>query len=187
MMRITLAAVLLACPIAGVAGPIEDKALVCAGCHGLSGLPKDKTIPILWGQNAAYLYLQLRDFEKGERANDPMSPIAHDLVKDDALELAEYFAAKEWPRTNAPTAASAPLAAAAIAVNKPVACAACHMDQFQGDSTVPRLAGQQRDYLVKTLMDFRSRARANNPAMSEFMSSLTSEQIQAIASYLAAL
>ena len=52
---------------------------------------------------------------------------------------------------------------------------------------LPRLAGQQRDYLVKTLMDFRSRARANNPAMSEFMSSLTSEQIQAIASYLAAL
>ena len=76
MMRIALAAVLLACPIAGVAGPIEDKALVCAGCHGLSGLPKDKSIPILWGQNAAYLYLQLRDFEKGERANDPMSPIA---------------------------------------------------------------------------------------------------------------
>src|SRR5271166_2676522 len=138
------------------------------------------------GQNAAYLYLQLRDFEKGERKSELMSPIAHDVVKDDALELAEYFAAKEWPRTNAPSA-SAPLAATATAVNKSVPCTTCHMDQFQGDSTVPRLAGQQRDYLVKTLMDFRSRARANNPAMSELMSSLTPEQIQAIASYLAAL
>jgi len=174
MKRIALAAVLLAYPVASVAGPIEDKALVCAACHGSDGLPKDKTIPILWGQNAAYLYLQLRDFEKGERKSELMSPIAHDVVKDDALELAEYFAAKEWPRTNAPSA-SAPLAATATAVNKSVPCTTCHMDQFQGDSTVPRLAGQQRDYLVKTLMDFRSRARANNPAMSELMSSLTPE------------
>jgi len=186
MKRIALAAALLAYPVASVAGPIEDKALVCASCHGSDGLPKDRTIPILWGQNAAYLYLQLRDFEKGERKSELMSPIAHDVVKDDALEFAEYFAAKEWPRTNAPSA-SAALAAMATAVNKSVACTACHMDQFQGDSTVPRLAGQQRDYLVKTLMDFRSRARANNPAMSELMTSLTPEQIQAIASYLAAL
>ena len=102
MKRIALAAVLLAYPVASVAGPIEDKALVCAACHGSDGLPKDKTIPILWGQNAAYLYLQLRDFEKGERKSELMSPIAHDVVKDDALELAEYFAAKEWPRTNRP-------------------------------------------------------------------------------------
>jgi cytochrome c553 len=183
---IGLAAVLLAYPAASVAVPIEDKARVCAACHGSDGLPKDKTIPILWGQNAAYLYLQLRDFEKGERKSELMSPIAHDVVKDDALELAEYFADKEWPRTHAPSA-SAPLAATATAINKSVPCTTCHMDRFQGDATVPRLAGQQRDYLVKTLMDFRSRARANNPAMSELMSSLTPEQIQAIASYLAAL
>ncbi len=186
MMRVALAAALLACPVAGVAGPIEDKAQFCAGCHGVSGLPKDMTIPIIWGQNAAYLYLQLRDFEKGERKSELMSPIAHDVVKDDALELAEYFAAKEWPRVDAPSA-SAPLAATAIAITKTVVCTACHLDQFRGDSTVPRLAGQQRDYLVKTLMDFRNATRANNPAMSDLMNAITSEQIQAIASYLAAL
>ena len=50
------------------------------------------------------LYLQLRDFEKGERKSELMSPIAHAVVKDDALDLAKYFAAKEWPRTNAPRA-----------------------------------------------------------------------------------
>ena len=186
MRRIALAAVLLASPIAGVAGPVEDKAQICAACHGLSGLPKDKAIPIIRGQNAAYLYLQLRDFEKGERKSDPMTPIAHDLVKDDALELAEYFAAKKWPRTDAPSA-PAPLAATAVALNRSAVCAACHVAQFQGDSTVPRLAGQQRDYLAKTLMDFRSRARANNPAMSDLMNSVTPEQIQAMASYLAGL
>ena len=186
MRRFALAAVLLTFPIVGVAGPIEDKVQVCAACHGADGLPREKTIPIIWGQNAAYLYLQLRDFEKGERKSDTMTPIAHDLVKDDALDLAEYFAAKEWPRTGAPSA-SASVVAASVAVNKEVVCTACHADRFQGDSTVPRLAGQQRDYLAKTLMDFRSRSRANNPAMSDFMNAITPEQIQAMASYLAGL
>jgi hypothetical protein len=44
---------------------------------------------------------------------------------------------------------------------------------------VPRLAGQQHDYLVKTLMDFRNNTRANNPAMSDLMNSVTPEQIEA--------
>src|SRR5208337_4814240 len=43
--RIALAAVLLAYPVASVAGPIEDKALICAACHGSDGLPKDKDDP----------------------------------------------------------------------------------------------------------------------------------------------
>lgn len=52
---------------------------------------------------------------------------------------------------------------------------------------MPRLAGQQRNYLVKTLMDFRDHTRANNPAMSDLMNSVTPEQIEAMASYLSGL
>jgi hypothetical protein len=29
---------------------IEEKTQVCAGCHGESGKPIDKTIPVIWGQ-----------------------------------------------------------------------------------------------------------------------------------------
>jgi cytochrome c553 len=52
---------------------------------------------------------------------------------------------------------------------------------------VPRLAGQQRDYLIKTLTDFRTHARANNPAMSDLMNAVTPEQIEAMGNYLAGL
>ena len=69
---------------------------------------------------------------------------------------------------------------------KSVVCTSCHLEQFQGDSSVPRLAGQQRDYLAKTMTDFRNRARANNPGMSD-LNTVTPEQLAAIAAYLAGL
>jgi cytochrome c553 len=186
MRRVALAAALLVSPAAAYSGSIDERADICAACHGLNGLPEDMRIPIIWGQNAGYLYLQLRDLQKGERKNQLMSVIAHDVVKEDALEFAEYFAAKPWPQNNAPPASKAD-ATTAAALNKSVPCTGCHFDQFQGDSSVPRLAGQQRDYLVKTLMDFRTHARANNPAMSDLMNAVTPEQIEAMGNYLAGL
>jgi cytochrome c553 len=186
MLRIVVAAALLAGATAVKADSIEDTAIVCVVCHGVKGLPEDKSIPIIWGQNAGYLYLQLRDFQKGARKDDRMTPIAQSLSKEDALALAEYFAAKPWPNTGAPAASKADTETA-IAVNKSVVCTSCHLEQYQGDSSVPRLAGQKHDYLLKTMTDFRNRTRGNNPGMSDLMNSVSPEQIAAMANYLAGL
>jgi cytochrome c553 len=186
MLRIAVLAALLVGATAARADSIEDKAALCGACHGLKGAPDDKSIPIIWGQNAGYLYLQLRDFQKGARKDDRMTPIAQGLVKEDALALAEYFAAKPWPPIGAPPASKADTDVAMTAI-KSVVCTSCHLAQFQGDSSVPRLAGQERDYLLKTMTDFRDHARANNPGMSDLMNTLTPEQLAAIANYLAGL
>jgi cytochrome c553 len=186
MLRIVVLAALLAGPAAAWADTIEEKAALCGACHGLKGIPEDKSIPIIWGQNAGYLYLQFRDFQKGARKDDRMTPIAQGLVKENALALAEYFAAKTWPNTGAPAASKADTEIA-IAVNKSVVCTSCHLEQYQGDSSVPRLAGQEHDYLLKTMTDFRNHTRANNPGMSDLMNTVTPEQIAAMANYLAGL
>ena len=184
MRRLAFALALAACSTAAIAETVEEKAVICGACHGLKGVPEDKSIPIIWGQNEGYLYLQFRDFQKGARRDERMSAVAQNVVKEDALALAEYFAAKPWPSIGAPSASAAETKAAETAV-KSVVCTSCHRDEFQGDSSVPRLAGQERDYLKKTLTDFRSRTRANNPGMSGLISTVTPEQIEAIASYLA--
>src|SRR5438270_12835606 len=57
-----------------LAQSIEEKTQACAGCHGADGKPIDKTIPIIWGQQAGYLYIQLRDFKRGDRKSDIMQP-----------------------------------------------------------------------------------------------------------------
>jgi cytochrome c553 len=184
MLRIAVTTALLAGATAAQAETIEEKAALCGACHGLKGVPQDPTTPIIWGQNAGYLYLQFRDFQKGARKDYRMTPIAQDVVKEDALALAEYFSAKPWPNNGARSASKADTAVA-ITVNKAVVCTSCHREEFQGDSAIPRLADQQRDYLIKAMLDLRNRTRANNPGMSDLMNTVTPEQLASMANYLA--
>ena len=171
---------------AHAADPIEAKAKLCASCHGENGVPQLKTTPVIWGQNAGYMFLQLRDFQSGARKNDLMSPIAATLAKEDLLPLATYFSQLKWPNLAQLEASSDGTAKAQSAVAS-VGCIGCHLDHFQGDGTTARLAGQQHDYLLKTMTDFRSRTRANNPGMSDLMNATSPDAIAALAQYLAGM
>jgi len=141
---------------------------------------------VIWGQNLGYLFFQLRDFKSGARKNEQMSPIAQGLEQGDLLALAQYFSKKSWPNLQQKPPA-AEVAAAAQRVNASVVCTSCHQEGFKGEGTQPRLAGQERAYLQKTMTDFQSVARANNPGMSGFMKGLTAEDIAALAAWLAAM
>ena len=165
---------------------IEEKVQVCASCHGDDGKPIDKTIPAIWGQQQGYIYIQLRDFKRGDRRNDIMQPIASSMEREDMLAIAEYFSKKRWPDLGQPRAPKE-IANRALRANSSIGCTGCHLDQFQGDGTVPRLAGMSRDYLTKTMADFRTRARGNNPGMSDLMLATAPEDVAALAEYLSGL
>lgn len=162
---------------------IEAKVQICAGCHGEDGKPVDKTIPTIWGQQLGYIYIQLRDFKRGDRKNDTMQPIASEMERGDMLAIAEYFSKKPWPDLGQP-GASKEVANRALRANSSVGCTGCHLDQFQGDGTVPRLAGMSREYLTKTIGDFRTRERGNNPGMSDLMLATAPDDLAALAEYL---
>ena len=163
---------------------IEEKAATCGACHGEAGIPQEKTTPIIWGQQEGYLYLQLRDFKRGMRKDEKMSPIADALEREDMLALAAFFAQKSWPSLEQPSA-SKDVGTRALTAISSVGCTGCHLDQFQGDASVPRLAGQSREYLAKTIADFRTRERANNPGMSDLMNATSQDDLAAITEYLA--
>jgi len=165
---------------------LDEKVQVCAGCHGENGKPLDKTIPNIWGQQTGYLYIQLRDFKRGDRKSEIMQPIASAFERNDMLAIAEYFSKKPWPDLGQPRAPK-DVAQRARTANSSIGCTGCHLDQFQGDSTVPRLAGQGRDYLAQTMADFRTRARGNNPGMSDLMIAIPADDLPALAEYLAGL
>jgi cytochrome c553 len=74
-----------------------------------------------------------------------------------------------------------------LSANHSVGCTGCHLDHFQGDGTVPRLAGQSREYLAKTTADFRTRARRNNPGMSDLMIATSVDDLAALSEYLSGL
>ena len=173
-------------PAAAGAQSIDEKAQVCAGCHGENGIPQQKTWPVIWGQQQGYLYLQLRDFKSGARKDDVMSPIAQSLERADMQALALYYAQKPWPNLQQPRPPR-DVSARAQQVNASVVCTSCHQAGFLGDSTQPRLAGQGKEYLQKSMLDFRTRTRGNNPGMTDFMLAISEQDIADLAALVAGL
>jgi cytochrome c553 len=165
---------------------IKDKAAACASCHGEDGIPRDKTLPVIWGQHQGYLYLQLRDFKRGTRKSDAMAPFVEQMERDDMMALAEYFSKKPWPDLRQPRA-PASVVTQAQRTKTSVGCTGCHQAQYQGEGTQPRLAGQFKEYLIKSMMNFRTRERANNPGMSDLMIATAPDDLAAMAEYLAGL
>ncbi len=170
---------------AQAADDVEVKAQGCALCHGTGGIPTDpKIIPIIWGQQADYLYKELHDYHSGDRANATMTLIAPSITLPDLRQLADYFAAKTWPAALANTAAAAPPDAIAGKIEM---CKACHQPHFEGGPPAPRLAGLSSDYLFAAMNAFADGTRTNNLDMPGFMKVLSESDREAIAHYLAGL
>jgi cytochrome c553 len=177
---------LAALPSRARADTLEEKAQMCAGCHGEDGVPQEKTTPVIWGQWLGYTYLQLRDYKRGDRKDDQMTPVVDLLEREDLLPLAEYFSKKPWPRLGQPPAPPDVVAQAERA-NGSVGCTGCHQASYLGEGTQPRLAGQRQEYLLQSMLEFRTRKRGNNPGMSDLMKATSEDDIKALAAYLAGL
>jgi cytochrome c553 len=191
--RSTLKDITLRCVAASVAlllgaGPVLAQSIaaterLCASCHGEHGLPSDQTVPIIWGQRAAYLRKQLDDYRSGDRDSEIMSSIAESLSDAQITQLATHFADAAWPVQRKPAPTHAP---AAIST-----CKACHGPDLTGGADTagasPRIAAQFAPYLTDTMNAYADGQRANSPAMSGLMRSLSAAQRKAIADYLTAL
>ena len=161
---------------------IREKLDICAECHGEKGASSNPDFPILAGQHLYYLYVQLKDFKSGFRKNEIMSPFAGELEKEDMLSLAKYFSEQKWPSIGF----SAEKAKAAKGEKATVAgqCVQCHLGGYEGNSRIPRLAGQYPKYLNKTMIDFKNKVRANSPAKSSLMVSYDDADIEAMSDFL---
>ena len=64
----------------------------------------------------------------------------------------------------------------------------CHLGGFLGQNEIPRVAGQNFDYIVKQLTDFKARTRTNDAgSMTSVASTLSADDIQNLAHYLVGL
>ena len=115
----------------------EENAAICSACHGEKGVPIDKSIPSLWGQNEGYIYIELRDMKKGARKNEQMDAIVQDLSRDDMLALAAYFSAKKWPNLQQARASDADVKHFESMANS-AGCPGCHQAGYIGAGTQPQ-------------------------------------------------
>lgn len=165
-----------------IAGTLQT----CATCHGPNGAtPIQPDYPILAGQQLHYLYVQLKDYKAGRRQNEIMSGIAAPLEKDDMLLLAKYFSEQSWPNIGY-RAGEEDTRVGLRAINAGQ-CVACHLGGFEGNSRVPRLAGQNPAYLEKTLADFKYKRRNNSPAKTTLLKSFEDTELVSLARHLGGL
>ncbi len=167
------------------ADEFADKIKLCTSCHGENGLPVDPNIPIIAGQEFYYLYVQLKDYKSGLRSNPVMSLIVQTLTKDQLRELAHYFSEEKWAYTGYRTPDEVEHEAQRGLVAGQ--CVQCHLGGYEGNSRIPRLAGQQKNYLERTMLEFKNKVRLNSPAKGSLLKNELDSRIAAMAAYLSGL
>ncbi len=162
------------------------KAVVCESCHGPGGASTQPQYPVLAGQTARYLYLQLKDFNEGRRSDPLMSPMSTDMTRDEMRELGAWFAAQKPPVSSFKV--DAEKAKRGQAKAEETLCTMCHLGGFAGQNEVPKVAGQFYEYIVKQLTDFREHKRTNDAGtMSSVSGTLNDADIDALGHFLAGL
>jgi cytochrome c553 len=84
--------------VKGSAQAGQGKVWLCTGCHAIpdyrADYPLVYKVPMIGGQNAAYIASSLAAYKKGERKHPSMRAIAASLSDQDMADIGEYYAAQ---------------------------------------------------------------------------------------------
>jgi cytochrome c553 len=84
--------------LVGSAQAGREKASNCVGCHQIPGyrasFPRIYSVPMIAGQNQAYIQAALRAYRKGDRSHPTMRAIAAALSDQDIADLAALYGAQ---------------------------------------------------------------------------------------------
>jgi len=175
-------------PIVAFAGAAEGekKAAVCVACHGEGGNSVNPQWPSLAGQPAQFISTALFMFREGNRTDALMTPMAKPLSNADMNDLAAYFAAQKAAppkhKSKPENIANGP------ALAKKYNCSQCHGPQMLGLQHIPRIAGQQYEYLMIQLKGFKAGTRADiDGNMTSAARALSEKDAETLADYIAGL
>ncbi len=164
---------------------------ICAECHGAHGEGNaNGWPPQIAGQHARVIAKELVDFRTGMRWYDPMERIAgrHVLQRtQDIADVAAYVAALPPSGATTPGPGRSLQQAARLYAQR---CQWCHGAQGEGNDErfVPRVAGQQYEYLVRQLQDAREGRRPSMQAEHpRLIAGSSMDELAGLADYMARL
>lgn len=158
----------------------------CGGCHGVDGVSTSAGVPNLAGQRAAYLYLELKNYQAGVRGVSAMNNAVKFLSDDALFQVAAYFASLDPAQPNAASGATAP-APDPVEAGKTAAaaCAGCHGEAGVTKTPgMPSLVGLDPKYLVAAMKAYKSGQR-NNDLMKSTIAPVSDATMDNIALYYA--
>ena len=153
----------------------EPHLVLCAGCHGLLGVSSDPATPSLAGQDPQYLANAIKAY-RNARAFEPMIRVVAGLTDADVDNIAAFYAIQKGrPAENGP----------ALIQELTQRCNRCHGAGVRStDVAIPRLNGQDMDYLVMALRSYRDNRRQTS-VMHNMVLPYGEAIIEMLASYYA--
>ena len=171
----------------------EGKIAMCIGCHGSTGYQASflevYKVPMMGGQNEAYIVSALNAYKKGERKHPTMRGIADPLSDQDIADVAAFYAGHGKAKEGKAKEANA----AVTALLQKGACFTCHGDGFAKpiDPSYPKVAGQYSDYVFRALQSYKTE---NNPligrsngVMAGIAKQFKNDELQQLAKYIGSL
>ncbi|MGD8999558.1 MAG: c-type cytochrome [Granulosicoccaceae bacterium] len=179
-------------------GKTIHEQLLCASCHGEAGVAPSRNYPSLAGQRVAYTYKMLRDYRDRRRNEQTgqariMLEIVRLMNEQEMADVAAFYAAQPGPasgQADDTTKTVEHLIRKGDPTRLLTPCASCHGAAGEGGKhETPALAGQVREYFIRTMQAYKAGTRNNdvNQGMAQFAASLTQQEIEALAAYYASL
>lgn len=135
-------------PVAG-----EPLTAVCGGCHGPRGVSNDSATPTLAGQEPHYLVKAIKSYRDSRKHPIMQRQIATLSDRDIANIAAFYTVQKSYPAVKGRS----------LVQDLVEKCDRCHGAAVPSSTmVVPRLAGQDKDYLVMALRAYRDDRRESS-------------------------
>ncbi len=158
----------------GDAAAGEPLSAVCGGCHGARGVSADAATPSLAGQDPQYLTRAIKSY-RTTRKNWGMQRFVGGLGDKDIDNIVAYYATQQPQPADAVPSSAQELAAK---------CNRCHDDDTNPAMTAPKMAGQDKDYLVMALRAYRDDKREST-AMHKMTTPYSNAIIDSIAAWYA--
>ncbi len=174
-------------------GSLEERLLLCGGCHNPDGNSIIPENPRLAGLDVKYIARQLADFKAGKRENPTMSSIIPMVDEKEFPALAGYFSKQKRLTSTSDkpelVAKGKQIFEEGVLGTAVPACMGCHGEDGAGSEQYPRLNGQNPAYVVNQLTNFKSGARTNDAKglMRAVAKRLNEAEINAVAEYVSTL
>jgi cytochrome c553 len=142
-----------AAPAFGEPGAGEALSAVCGGCHGSHGVSTDASTPGLAGQDAQYLVEAIKAY-RTTRKRENMRAYVGGLGEQDIRNIAAFYSVQK---------SRAAEKGQTIVQELTEKCERCHGAGAQSAAlVVPKIHGQDKDYLVMALRAYRDDRRESS-------------------------
>jgi cytochrome c553 len=133
----------------------EPLTATCGGCHGAAGISHDDDIPTLASQEPQYLVEAIKSYKTRDRKQEDMHDFLTNISKEGIENIAAYYAVQPGEPAETKTISMKQLAEK---------CDHCHGPGVDNPMMIiPKIRGQNKDYLAKALRAYRDNERHSSP------------------------